>query len=123
MRSTRRRPSLIGTAARTAVIAGTATAVSGNVARNQQQAAQQQAWAKQAQVDAAVQQSLAQQQAMQQQQATQLPPPVPAGNDEFPAWLIDKYFSAYWCDLGLNRDQFYWTQPCRDCLLSWHEGY
>ena len=81
MRSTRRRPSLIGTAARTAVIAGTATAVSGNVARNQQQAAQQQAWAKQAQVDAAVQQSLAQQQAMQQQQATQLPPPVPAGND------------------------------------------
>ena len=32
--------------------------------------------------------------------------PVPAGNDEFPAWLIDKYFSGVWCDLGLNRDQF-----------------
>ncbi len=22
--------------------------------------------------------------------------PVPAGNDEFPIWLIDKYFSSYW---------------------------
>ena len=63
------------------MIAGTATAVSGNVARNQQQAAQQQAWAKQAQIDAAVQQQLAQQQALQQQQVTQLPPPAAAGND------------------------------------------
>jgi hypothetical protein len=34
-------PGLIGTAARTAVIAGTATAVSGNVARRQQQRAAQ----------------------------------------------------------------------------------
>jgi starch phosphorylase len=32
--------------------------------------------------------------------------PVPAGNDEFPLWLIDKYFSYYWPDLGLTRDQF-----------------
>jgi starch phosphorylase len=31
---------------------------------------------------------------------------VPAGNDEFPAWLIDKYFSGVWCDLWLNLDQF-----------------
>ncbi len=37
------RPGLIGTAARTAVIAGTATAVSGNVARRQQQRAAPQA--------------------------------------------------------------------------------
>lgn len=37
----RGRPSLIGTAARTAVIAGTATAVSGNVASRQHQRAQQ----------------------------------------------------------------------------------
>ncbi len=76
MRSARRRPSLIGTAARTAVIAGTATAVSGNVSRNQQQAAQQQAAAKQAQVDAAVQQAMA-------QQAPAQPPPMgvpPAGD-------------------------------------------
>lgn len=53
------RPSLLGTAARTAVIAGTATAVSGNVAQKQaaqQQAAQQQAAQQQAaalQADAA----------------------------------------------------------------------
>ncbi len=32
--------------------------------------------------------------------------PVPAGNDEFPEWLIDKYFSQVWSELGLNRDQF-----------------
>jgi glycogen phosphorylase len=32
--------------------------------------------------------------------------PVPAGNDEFPLWLIDKYFSMYWPELGLDRDQF-----------------
>ncbi len=46
------RPSLLGTAARTAVVAGTATAVSGNVAQKQaarQQAAAQEAAAKQAQ--------------------------------------------------------------------------
>jgi starch phosphorylase len=33
--------------------------------------------------------------------------PVPAGNDEFPLWLIDKYFSNFWPDLGLDREQFY----------------
>ncbi len=32
--------------------------------------------------------------------------PVPAGNDEFPVWLVDKYFSAMWPNLGLDRDQF-----------------
>lgn len=32
--------------------------------------------------------------------------PVPAGNDEFPAWLIDKYFANYWGELGLNRNEF-----------------
>ncbi len=32
--------------------------------------------------------------------------PVPAGNDEFPLWLIDKYLGALWPELGLNRDQF-----------------
>lgn len=32
--------------------------------------------------------------------------PVPAGNDEFPTWLIDKYFANFWETLGLNRDQF-----------------
>lgn len=32
--------------------------------------------------------------------------PVPAGNDEFPLWLIDKYFSQLWPQLTLTREQF-----------------
>jgi starch phosphorylase len=32
--------------------------------------------------------------------------PVPAGNDAFEPWLIDKYFSNYWPQLGISRDQF-----------------
>ncbi|HLB65623.1 MAG TPA: alpha-glucan family phosphorylase [Anaerolineales bacterium] len=32
--------------------------------------------------------------------------PVPAGQDEFPLWLIDKYFGGYWPQLGLARDAF-----------------
>jgi len=32
--------------------------------------------------------------------------PVPAGNDQFPVWLVDKYFSQMLGDLGLTRDQF-----------------
>jgi glycogen phosphorylase len=32
--------------------------------------------------------------------------PVPAGNDEFPLWLVDKNLSNYWTELGLDRDQF-----------------
>jgi glycogen phosphorylase len=32
--------------------------------------------------------------------------PVPAGNDEFPLWLIDKYLSHIWGELKLERDQF-----------------
>jgi len=32
--------------------------------------------------------------------------PVPAGNDEFPIWLVDKYFSHLWPQLHLDRDQF-----------------
>jgi starch phosphorylase len=32
--------------------------------------------------------------------------PVPAGNEEFPDWLIDRYFSPYWEQLGLDRDGF-----------------
>ncbi|GAA2033344.1 hypothetical protein GCM10009819_16780 [Agromyces tropicus] len=75
------RPGLIGMAARTAVVAGTATAVSGRVARRQQNryadqqaeqdaAAQQQWEAEQYQA----QQAAAQQAAMQQA----APPPPPA---------------------------------------------
>lgn len=32
--------------------------------------------------------------------------PVPAGNDQFPIWLIDKYFPSYWEGMHLTRDQF-----------------
>ena len=32
--------------------------------------------------------------------------PVPAGNDAFEPWLIDKYFSSYWPQLGIGREQF-----------------
>ena len=32
--------------------------------------------------------------------------PVPAGNDQFPIWLIDKYFSQIWPKLNLSREQF-----------------
>ena len=32
--------------------------------------------------------------------------PVPAGNDKFPVWLVEKYFAPMWQKLGLTRDQF-----------------
>lgn len=32
--------------------------------------------------------------------------PVPAGNDEFPLWLIDKYLSSLWPQLNISREQF-----------------
>lgn len=32
--------------------------------------------------------------------------PVPAGNDEFPLWLMDKYLATYWPELGLTREEF-----------------
>jgi hypothetical protein len=81
------RPGLVGLAARTAVVAGTATAVSGGVARHQQRRAQDQyeqqqyeAAQQQAQMDAAAQQAVAQQQAAyaQQQQYVAQTAPAPA---------------------------------------------
>ena len=32
--------------------------------------------------------------------------PVPAGNDEFPTWLVERCFAHFWPELGLTRDQF-----------------
>ena len=72
------RPGLVGTAARTAVVAGTATAVVGGVSRHQQEKAQQ---AAQAQAYEQQQQDLAMQQAAQQaaaQQAAAAPAPPAA---------------------------------------------
>lgn len=69
----RGRPGLIGMAARTAVVAGTATAVSGNVQRRQQNRYADQ----QAQQDAAAQQEWEAQQYQAQQAAAAAPPPPP----------------------------------------------
>ena len=83
----RRGPSLMGTMARTAVIAGTATAVSGATSNAMNKSAQQKqaqseaaAAAQQAQVDAAAQQAVAQQMAAAQPAAAPAPA-APAGND------------------------------------------
>ena len=84
------RPGLIGMAARTAVVAGTATAVSGSVARHQQQRyndqAQQQAYEAQAQ-QAAMDQAAAQ--AVTNAQAAQAPAPAaaPSAGDDMMAKL------------------------------------
>jgi transcription initiation factor TFIID subunit TAF12 len=69
----RGRPGLVGMAARTAVVAGTATAVSGNVQRRQQAKYADQ----QAQQDAAAQQQWEAQQYQAQQAAAAAPPPPP----------------------------------------------
>ena len=67
------RPGLIGLAARTAVVAGTATAVSGGMAARQQRRAEDQY--EQQQFEAQ------QQQAQMQQAVAQHAPPAPAGSD------------------------------------------
>ncbi|HSQ26002.1 MAG TPA: alpha-glucan family phosphorylase [Anaerolineales bacterium] len=46
--------------------------------------------------------------------------PVPAGNDEFALWLVDKYFSHVWPQLGLSRDQF--IDLARH-TISWGEAF
>jgi hypothetical protein len=78
------RPSVLGTVARTAVVAGTATAVAGGVSRRQQakaeQAADAQAYEQQQQQEAM--QAAAQQAAAQQQAAAPPPPAAPAGGDQ-----------------------------------------
>jgi len=92
----RRGPGLVGTMARTAVIAGTATAVSNKVsqkqysnaeqkAQNEALQAQQAAAAQQAQVDAQVQAALAAQQA--QAAAVPAAPAAPAGGGDVVAEL------------------------------------
>lgn len=81
------RPGLVGMAARTAVVAGTATAVSGSVARHQQakdqeqyEAQQYEAQQQQAAMNAAAQQAVAQQQAA-------APAAAPAGGTDVVAEL------------------------------------
>ena len=88
----RGRPGLIGMAARTAVVAGTATAVSGSVQRHQQEKAQgqydQQQYAaaqQQAQIDAAAQAAAAQY--AQPAPAPAAAPAAPAGGTDIVAEL------------------------------------
>ncbi len=69
------RPGLIGTMARTAVISGTATAVSGNVARRQARRAQGQ------------QAQQAPQQVAMQAEAARVAPPAAGGGDDMMAKL------------------------------------
>ena len=77
------RPGLLGTMARTAVIAGTASATAGAVQRHQQGKAEQQAEAQQYQAQQqAEQQQMYAAQAAQAQAAQQAPAaPVPAGGE------------------------------------------
>ncbi len=83
------RPGLVGMAARTAVVAGTATAVSGSVQRHQQEKAQNQAdqqqyeaAQQQAQIDAAAQAAAA-----QYAQPAAAPAPAPAAGTDIVAEL------------------------------------
>ncbi len=46
--------------------------------------------------------------------------PVPAGSDEFPLWLVDKYFSSFWPQLGLDRQQFI---DLAHHVLPWGESF
>ncbi|GAA5085733.1 hypothetical protein GCM10025760_04940 [Microbacterium yannicii] len=82
------RPGLIGMAARTAVVAGTATAVSGSVSRHQQEKAynaqEQQAYEaqqQQAAMDAAAAQAVANAQAAQAAPAAPAAPAASAADD------------------------------------------
>lgn len=87
------RPGLVGTMARTAVVAGTATAVHGSVSNRQagkQQAAYEEQAAQQAAFDsqAQVAQMQAEMDAMKAQQAAaQAPPAAPAGGDDLMSQL------------------------------------
>ena len=82
------RPGLVGMAARTAVVAGTATAVSGSVQRHQ--AEKQQSQYEQQQYEAQQQQAqmnAAAQQAVAQQQAAAAPAAAPAASVDIVAEL------------------------------------
>ncbi len=46
--------------------------------------------------------------------------PVPAGSDEFPLWLVDKYFSNFWPQLKLTREQFI---DLAHHVLPWGESF
>ena len=89
-RGMRRGPGLVRTVARTAVVAGTATAVAGGVQRHQATKAagqQQDAAAQQAAFDNQQQIQELQQQVAAQEAAAQVPAAAPAGGDDMVAKL------------------------------------
>ncbi len=45
---------------------------------------------------------------------------VPAGSDEFPIWLVDKYFSSFWPQLGMTREEFI---NLAHHTLAWGESF
>jgi glycogen phosphorylase len=46
--------------------------------------------------------------------------PIPAGNDEFPTYLVEKYFAQYWPGLNMDRDQFIRLASCQ---RNWGEAF
>jgi starch phosphorylase len=46
--------------------------------------------------------------------------PIPAGNDEFPTYLVDKYFAQYWPELGLDHEKFIELARCQ---RNWGEAF
>jgi len=90
------RPSLVGTAARTAVIAGTATAVAGSVSQKQQAKAQ----AAQAQAQAA-----APPPPPPPAEAPMAPPEAPAAEDGTPVAQLQKLAQLYQQGI-LNAEEF-----------------
>lgn len=46
--------------------------------------------------------------------------PIPAGNDEFPTWLVEKYFAQIWPALNLSRDEFI---SLARCDRNWGEAF
>lgn len=94
------RPGLVGTMARTAVVAGTATAVVGGMSRHQQSKAQQQADAQAYQQ----QQATAQQQAMAEQAAAQQAAATPGAPAEDPTITKLKELAALH-DQGILSDE------------------
>jgi transcription initiation factor TFIID subunit TAF12 len=100
------RPGLIGMAARTAVVAGTATAVSGRVARRQQGRYEQSAEA-----DAYEQQQAQAQLAAQQQAAAPPPPPPPAPGEDDMINHLKQLADLH--DQGILTDEEFAAQKAR----------
>ena len=107
------RPSLLGVAATTAVVAGTATAVSGGMRRHQAENANQ---AAEAQAYEQQQQQAAMQAAAQQaaaQQAAMAPPPAPAAGGLSPDAMAQLQQLAQMKDQGILTEEEFAAQKAK----------